>query len=138
MTRRTKIILAIPLVLISYGVITYQLRQRRIAATERKTYTDQLALYGAFLKPGMTRAAVERELGQRSIPFERRYHYETRGYDDHVLLERFDSPVFYCSFEDASLQLKFDSRNGTPSTDFGDPEDQLRELRVYHQLMDCL
>ncbi len=136
MTRRTKkIVLAVPLVLISYGLIAYQLRQTRIAAKEAKTYNDQLAIYGAFLKPGMTRAAVERELGQRSISFQQRYGDETRDYDDFVLLERFDSPVFYCSFEDANLQLKFDSRNGTPSTASGDPEDQLRKLVVYHQLM---
>jgi hypothetical protein len=139
MTRRTKkLVLAVPLVLISYGVIAYQLRQRKIAAKERKTYNDQLAFYGAFLKPGMTRVDVERELRQRSIPFQQRHYYETRGYDDFVLLERFDYPVFYCSFEDASLHLKFDYSGGRSSTDFGAPEDPLREIGVRHQLMDCL
>jgi hypothetical protein len=140
---RTKIILAVPLVAVAYGTITYNLRQHRIAAIEKKSYSDQLARYATFLKPGMMRADVERELSQRSIPFEQRL--EEPASEDLVLLERFDSPVFYCSFEDASVMLEFNPATANLKTDTsdnktftGNPSDRLRNISVYHQLMDCL
>ena len=143
MKTRTKVILAIPLIVIAYGAIAYNLRQHRIAALEKKTYSEQLARYTAFLKPGMTRTDVERELTKRSIPFEQRY--ETPAYADLVLLERFDSPYFYCSFEDASVMLEFSPDAIASKTDIsenarytGNPNDQLRSTSVYHQLKDCL
>jgi hypothetical protein len=139
----TKIILAIPLVVIAYGAIAYNLRQHRIAALEKKTYSDQLARYAAFLRPGMKRADVERELTKRSIPFEQRY--EKPGYVDLVLLERFDSPYWYCSSEDASVMLEFSPEAIGSTTNIsenhqytGNPNDQFRNTSVYRQLKDCL
>lgn len=143
MKTRTKLILGIPLVVIAYGAIAYTLRQHRIAALERKTYTDQLAHYAAFLWPGMTRADVEHELTKRLIPFEQRY--EKPAYVDLVLLERFDSPYLYCSFEDASVMLEFGPEAIGSETNIsendrytGNPNDQLRNTSVYRQLKDCL
>jgi hypothetical protein len=127
--KRTKIILAVALILVSYfsySGIDYHLRQQRIAAKERKTYADQLASYAAFLKPGMMPADVERELRQRSITF---VSYSVDGFatDDFVLLERFESPQWYCSFEDALVRFEFDPESSL-----------LRKTSVYRQLKDCL
>ena len=75
----------------------------------------------------MMRVDVERELGRRSIPFES-YGVEGGGVtDDFILLERFESPHVYCSFEDALLRLEFDPASSL-----------LRKTSVYHQLKDCL
>jgi hypothetical protein len=64
---------------------------------------------------------------------------------DLVLLERFDSPYWYCSFEDASLMLKFSPEAISSTTNIsendrytGNPNDQLRNASVYRQLKDCL
>jgi hypothetical protein len=127
--KRTKIILAVALILVSYfsySGIDYHLRQQRIAAKERKTYADQLASYAAFLKPSMMRADVERELRQRSITF---VSYSVDGFatDDFVLLERFESPQWYCSFEDALVRFEFDPGSSP-----------LRKTSVCRQLKDCL
>ena len=124
--KRTKIILAVPIILISYLGINYYLWQQRVAAKERKTYDEQLASYAAFLKPGMTRADVERELRQRSIRFES-YNVDGTSTDDFVLLERFESPHLYCSFEDAMVRFEFDPGSSL-----------LRKTSVYRQLKDCL
>jgi hypothetical protein len=139
----TKVILAIPLVVIAYGAIDYTLRQHRIAKLEKKTYSDQLARYATFLKRGMTRADVERELNKRTIPYEQRY--ESPAFVDLVLLERFDSPYLYCSFEDASVMLEFSPEAIGSTTKLsendrytGNPNDQLRNTSVYRQLKDCL
>jgi hypothetical protein len=104
----------------------YHLRQQRIAAKERKVYAEQLASYAAFLKPGMMRADVERELRQRSITFE---SYSVDGFatDDFVLLERFESPRVYCSFEVAMVRFEFDPGSSL-----------LRKTSVYRQLKNCL
>ena len=130
MKNRTKIILAVSLILISYfsySGIDYHLRQQRIAAKEKKTYNEKLAFYAELLKPGMMRVDVERELGRHSIPFES-YGVEGGGVtDDFILLERFESPHVYCSFEDALLRLEFDPASSL-----------LRKTSVYHQLKDCL
>jgi hypothetical protein len=123
---RTKIILAVPLILISYFGIDYRLRQQRIAAKEGKTYAGQLASYTAFLKPAMLRAEAERELRQHSVNFE---SYSVNGIttDDFVLLERFESPHLYCSFEDAMIRFEFDPESSL-----------LSKTSVYRQLKDCL
>ena len=126
MKKRTKIILTVPLILISYFGIDYHLRQQRIAAKERKTYNEQLAFYGDFLKPGMMRADVERELRQRSITFDS-YSVNGSTSDDFVLLGRFESPHVYCSFEDAMVRFEFDPGSSL-----------LRKTSVYRQLKDCL
>lgn len=126
MKKRIKIILAVPLALIACDAIYYQLQEHRIAAKERKTYEDKVAFYGAFLRPGMMRTDVERELRQHSIPFES-YGLGTGGTDDFVFLERFESPKFYCSFEDALMRFEFDSKS-----------DLLSKTSVYHQLKDCM
>jgi len=127
--KRTKIILAVALILASYfshSGIDYHLRQQRIAAKERKTYADQLAFYADFLKPGMMRADVQRELRQRSITFES-YSVDGSTTDDFVLLERFESPHAYCSFEDAMVRFEFNPGSSL-----------LRKTSVYRQLKDCL
>jgi len=124
--KRTKIILAVPLVLISYFGIDSHLRQQRIAAKERKTYNEQLAFYADFLKSGMMRTDVERDLRQRSITFES-YSVDGITTDDFVLLERFESPHVYCSFEDAMVRFEFDPGSSL-----------LRKTSVYRQLKDCL
>jgi hypothetical protein len=126
----TKIILAIPLALIAWGAVDYTAHEhriaQRIAQIEKKTYTNQLAFYRTFLNSGMKRADVERELARRSISFES-YGVEGGGdTDDFILLERFESPQWYCSFEDALLRLQFD------------PTTSLRKTSVYHQLKECL
>jgi hypothetical protein len=126
MKKHTKIILAVSLALIAFAAIDYQLREQRIATKERKTYDDKLAFYGLFLKQGMMRADVETELRQRLIPFES-YGLGTGHTDDFVLLERFESPQWYCSFEDALMRFEFDPESGL-----------LRKTSVYHQLKDCL
>ena len=123
---RTKIVLAIPLALITYCAIDSYLYDRAVAAKERKTYDEQLAFYGGFLKPGMMRDDAERELRKRSISFES-YSVEGGKTDDFVLLERFGSPQFYCSFEDALARFEFDSESSS-----------LRKISVYHQFKDCL
>jgi|SRR5579862_143992 len=126
MRKSTKIILAISLAFIAYCAIRSYLRDQRISAKENKTYDEQLAFYGAFLKPGMLRDDVERELRQRSISFET-YSVDGRNTNDFVLLERFESPHFYCSFEDALARFEFDSETSS-----------LRKVSVYHQLKICL
>ncbi len=142
MRTRTKIVLALPLALATYFGISSYVVQRKIAAKERKTYNEEMAFYTGFLKPGMTRVEVEQELQQRSIPFSGRF--ERPAAVDLVLLERFGSPKFYCSFEDASLWLEFDpadnaaSYESSHSDSDGNPEDRLSGMSVYRQLMDCL
>ena len=126
MKTRTKIILAIPLLAIAYGAIAYNLRQHRIALIEKKTYTNELNFYATFLKPDMMQADVERELRQRSIPFES-YSVDGKTRDDFVLLERFESPQWYCRFEDAMVRFEFDQGSSL-----------LRKAGVYRQLKDCL
>jgi hypothetical protein len=134
--KRTKIILAVPLILISYFGISDHLRQQRNTANDRKTYDEQLAFYAVFLTPGMKRADVERELNRRSIAFSQRY--EKRAWEDFVLLERFTSPHWFCKFEYATVRFEFDSggtfsRSGEPA-----PDDRLRKTSVSRQLVDCL
>jgi len=137
---RTKIFLALPLALATYFGISSYVDQRKIAAKERKTYDEEIAFYKGFLKPGMTRAEVEQELRQRSIPVSERL--DRPAAVDLVLLERFGSPKFYCSFEDASLRLEFDPAGNAATYEGnhlnGNPDDRLRGMRVYRQLMDCL
>jgi hypothetical protein len=137
---RTKIVLALPLIAIGcFGIDSY-LYYRKAKAKERNTYDEKIAFYKGFLKPGMTRAEVERELEKRSIPVSQRF--EEPAAEDFVLLERFGSPQFYCSFEDASLRLEFDPSDNKASYESshfdGNPDDRLRGMSVYRQLMDCL
>src|SRR5438445_3992445 len=90
--KRTKIILAVALILISYfsySGIDYYLRQQRITAKERNLRRAARILC-KLPKPGMMRADVERELRQRSIPFDS-YSVDGSTTDDFVLLEGFNS-----------------------------------------------
>lgn len=140
MRTRTKVVLALPLALATYFGISSYVYWRKVAAKERKTYSEEVAFYKGFLKPGMTRAEVEQKLRQRSIPVSERF--ERPAAVDLVLLERSGSPKFYCSFEDASLQLEFDPADNAASYESShfdsNPEDRLRGMTVYRQLMDCL
>jgi hypothetical protein len=133
---RWKVALALSLGLIAYLGVDSYLHQRQIAAIERKTYNQQIAFYKSFLKPGMTRADVEREFRERSILFSQRY--EKRVWEDFVLLERFKSPVWYCNFEDAGLLFEFDPAGTVPNYENGDPFDRLREMSVHRELRQCL
>ncbi len=126
MRTRTKIVLALPLTLAAYLGISSYVEQRKIAAKERKTYDDELASYAAFLKSGMWRDDIERELRQRSISFES-YSVDGKAADDFILLERFESPHVYCRFEDAMVRLEFDPASSL-----------LRKTSVFRQLKNCL
>ncbi|HXC96892.1 MAG TPA: hypothetical protein VNU92_14415 [Edaphobacter sp.] len=140
MKTRTKIILALPLALATYFGIDCYLYERRVVAKEKKTYDDQVGFYKRFLKPGMTRVAVEQELKLRSIPVLQRLQRPAAL--DLVLLERFGSPKSYCSFEDVSLRLDFEPADNATTYEGnhfnGKPDDRLRAMSVYRQLMDCL
>ncbi|WP_263366896.1 hypothetical protein [Edaphobacter bradus] len=137
MRRRTKIILAVPLVLISLlavGALDYSVDQRRIKAEEKAIYSAQLPLYSSFLKPGMQRIDVEHELRSRSISFRPNYEYGQYPKDEFILLKRIGSPVWYCSYEDITLQLEFNS-SFNPAHPEDDPLTGISEYRV---LIDCL
>jgi hypothetical protein len=140
LTTPTKIVLALLLASATYFGISSYVYHRKIAAKESKTYNEEMAFYKGFLKPGMTRAEVEQKLRQLSIPVSERF--ERPAAVDLVLLERFGSPKFYCSFEDASLRLEFDSADNAGSYESnhfdGNPKDRLSGMSVYRQLMDCL
>ncbi len=136
MKTRTKIILAIPIALISvlvfYGEISYHLRQQKTAAIERKTFPEQRVIYAAFLAPGMTRTQVEEELHKRSLTPTMISGKGPFPGDEFVLLKRIGSPAWFCSFEDISIRLEFKPGNG-PSE-----EDRLTGFSEHRQLMDCL
>jgi hypothetical protein len=134
MRRRTKIILAVPLILIGFLAVSTYVRVWRICVEEKRIYRAALPLYSEFLKPGMQRTEVERELHQRSISFTQNYAYGQYPRDEFVLLKRIDSPVWYCSFEDITVHLEFDS-NSSAAHSLDDPLSGISEYRV---LMDCL
>jgi hypothetical protein len=71
LSRRVKItLLVVPTVLISGFLFDYEHGDWRIEREKRKLSDMQLPQYSAYLKPGMTRSAVEGELTKRSIAFE--------------------------------------------------------------------
>ena len=134
MKNRTKVILAVPLILIGLLAVSAYLRVWRIRAEEKRIYRAALPLYSGFLKPGMQRTEVERELRQRSISFTQNYAYGEYPRDEFVLLKRIDSPVWYCSFEDITLHLEFDSKSN-PAHPLDDALSRISEYRV---LIDCM
>ena len=126
--RPTKILLAVPVVLICCVVLNEYMHQRRIKAEEKEVFRAQLTIYSTFIKPGMTRMDVEAKLREHSISFSHDgyFGYGTLHGDEFVLLKRIGSPVWYCSFEDIAARFQFG------------PNDRLDGIKEYGQLADCL
>ena len=134
MRRRDKIVLAILLAPIAFLGGAVAVSKARTHVEEKGVYRDALPFYSGFLKTGMQRIDVEQELRRRSISFRQNYEYGQYPRDEFVLLKRIGSPVWYCSYEDITLHLEFNS-----SFNAAHPEDDpLTGISEYRALIDCL
>jgi hypothetical protein len=97
--------------------------------------TTELQRYAGFLRPGMTRTAVELELDKRSIHFEAALD-RSGGSNLMVRIKRLPSSAWYCSTEDIGIKIIFlrDDASIVPIT----REDPLQALDVFDQLGTCL
>ena len=130
LSRPLKITLAVLFILPGLLVLDCGGYYLRTKYEEKTVYPAQRTYYEAFLKLGMPRIEVERELRQRSIHFRQNYEYGAYPKDEFVLLKRIGSPVFYCSFEDITLHLEFNATDNMA--------DPLTGISEYRALIDCL
>jgi len=107
-------------------------KQNRIEKEERSIINEQFSQFNTFLKSGLRRDQVHKELSERSI-ISYEFNDSTGPWKEYVLLKRFRSPTWYCNYEDLRLVLVF-----TPSTDGNSMHDTLRDLKVSKQLEQCL
>jgi len=134
--KRVFIILGCVLVLAtSFFEIDSYRRHARIQREMSKLRVTELPSYAGFLKPGMTRSAVEHELDKRSIHFGAALDL-SGGSNLIVQIKRLPSSEWYCSTEDIGIKMIFLS-DGAPRKTIT-LEDPLEALDVFHQLETCL
>jgi hypothetical protein len=128
------VVAAVLLVNLLIAIVSYRkhaLIQREMSALR----TTELPHYAGFLKPGMTRAAVEQELNRRSIYFGTARD-SSNGSNLTIRIKQLPSSQWYCGTEDIGVKIIFLPENA-PVAQIT-PQDPLLDLDVFDQLGICL
>jgi hypothetical protein len=111
---------------IAYAAFDESVRRQR----EDNIIAWRMASLRSVLHPGMARGEVEEVLRQHSLSTTL---WNMSGTESYVLLERFPSGVWYCSYLDVSAQLQFTLSGVSVSA-----QDKMTSITEHRQLEQCL